>query len=58
MDVNCAMPFGLSPRAEQSREQALGDFVSCSRHDLMMLMLKFRGSFEVKKQIISGGFHP
>lgn len=58
MDVNCAMPFGLSPRAEQSREQALGHFVYCSRHDLMMLIFQLIGSSQVKKLIISGGFHP
>lgn len=56
MEVNCAMPFGLGPEAEQSREQAQGDFVYCSRRDLTMLIFQLTGSFEVKKNTISGEF--
>lgn len=58
MEVNCAMPFGLGPEAEQSREQAQGDFVYCSRHDLTMLIFQLTGSFEVKKKYDFGGILP
>lgn len=56
MEVNGAMPFGLGPVAEQSREQAQGNFVYCSRHDLTVLIFQLTGSFEVKKIMILDEF--
>lgn len=58
MEVNGAMPFGLGPVAEQSREQAQGHFVYCSRHDLTMLVFQLTGSFEVKKKYNFGVILP
>lgn len=43
------------PEPEQSRKQALGDFIYCFRHDLMILIFLLKGFFEVKKKNMFSG---